>query len=190
MKVILASASPRRKELLGRIFPDFQILSPAVDESVPPEIPLDQAPVYLAQKKADFVRRENDRDFIIAADTVVIFNKRILGKPKDDEDARCTLTSLSGQTHKVITGCCICLGNKVNSFSVESKVSFYPLSEKEIEEYIASGEHRGKAGSYAIQGLGALFVKSIEGDYYNIVGLPIGRLKREIDSLMINHDNI
>lgn len=184
MKVILASTSPRRKELLSRLFSDFEIISSDVDESLPHGILPKDAPEYLAKVKGMAISPVEEDTLVIAADTVVIFKDAILGKPRDESEAFQTLSALSGNTHKVITGCFLRFGNRTKSFSVESEVSFYPISPSEIEEYIQSGEPMGKAGSYAIQGKGGLFAESIRGDYYNIVGLPIGKLKREIESLV------
>ena len=105
----------------------------------------------------------------------------MLGKPKNKEDAKQMLTELSGRKHKVITGCCICANSKVNSFSQVTEVEFYELTEKEIESYIATGEPMDKAGSYGIQGKGSLLVKGIVGDYFNVVGLPVARLNKELN---------
>ena len=117
---------------------------------------------------------------IIAADTVVIYENQILGKPKSEEDAFRMLRLLSGKTHCVITGCCLLLGKKKILFSEKSDVTFFDLTDEEISSYIASKEPFGKAGAYAIQGQGSLFIKRIVGDYYNIVGLPIASLYQNI----------
>lgn len=182
MKVILASASPRRKELIGRIFPEFEIKAADIDESIPSHISNENAPEYLAIQKANAILAKED-DLVIAADTVVILENEILGKPADDDEAKEMLRSLSNKKHKVITGCCIKKGEKTRSFSVESTVEFFPLQDSEIEEYVSSGASKGKAGAYGIQDKGGLFVKEIKGDYYNIVGLPIAKLYQEIKLL-------
>lgn len=184
MKVILASASPRRQELIKRLFDEFIIIPADIDETLPDEVGAEFAPVYLAAQKAKAIANEHPDALIIAADTVVIAEGKILGKPKDRDDAKNMLHFLSGKTHKVITGCCICKGNSFASFHEESYVTFYELSDKEIAEYVKKGLADGKAGAYGIQDNGALFVERIEGDYYNIVGLPISRLNREIQSLL------
>ncbi len=184
MKIILASASPRRQELLKRLYSDF-VLEPAdIDESLPEDISPEFAPVFLAAQKAQAIASRHPEDMVIAADTVVVCDHRIMGKPIDENDAREMLKTLSGRTHKVITGCCIQIGKQSTAFSEESYVTFYPLDENEIEEYLSSGEPMGKAGAYGIQGLGAFLVQKIEGDFYNIVGFPIARLRREIRDLL------
>lgn len=184
MNIILASASPRRQELIKRLFERYSVIPADIDETVPDEIGPEFAPVFLAAQKAKAIGDQYPEDLILAADTVVIADGRILGKPKDRDDAKQMLRFLSGKTHKVITGCCISKGGSSASFHEESYVTFYDLSEKEIDEYVDKGLADGKAGAYGIQDQGALFVERIEGDYYNIVGLPIARLNREIRSLL------
>lgn len=184
MNVILASASPRRKELLKKLYPEFDIVPADIEEVLPDDIGAEFAPVFLAAEKCDAIADRFPEDLIITADTVVVLEGEILGKPKDEKDAIETLKKLSGKTHKVITGCCISLGEKCTCFSEESFVTFYPLTDAEILSYVKSGEPMGKAGSYAIQEMGGLFVEKIEGDYWNIVGLPVAKLKREIAALM------
>lgn len=184
MKVILASASPRRQELLKRLFDDFTVAPADIDESIPEDIGAEFAPLFLAAEKADAISKDHPNDLIIAADTIVIADGKILGKPKDREEAKQMLRDLSGKTHKVITGCCIVKGNATATFGEESYVTFFELQEKEICDYVEKGLADGKAGAYGIQDYGALFVEKIEGDYYNIVGLPIARLNREIQLLL------
>lgn len=179
-RIILASASPRRKELLRLIFPEFDIIPADVDETLPDGIDPEYAPIYLSEIKAKAICKEHPDALIIAADTVVISNGEILGKPTDKEDAERMLRSLSGKTHSVITGCCISSGKKLKSFFVKSLVTFYPLSDREIADYISTGEPMDKAGAYGIQGGAALFTEKIEGDYFNIVGLPVSRLNLEL----------
>ena len=186
MKTILASASPRRKELIKNIFNSVIIKPADVDESLPTEIDPKEAPIFLAEKKALCLADENFDDLIIAADTIVLHDNKILGKPSDENDAKNMLLALSDSAHKVITGCALCYQGKLHSFSETSTVQFYPLSEEEIDAYIATGEPMDKAGAYGIQSKGGLFVKEIHGDYFNIVGLPIARLKREIASFLNN----
>lgn len=184
MKIILASASPRRQELIKRLFDDFTIIPADIDETVPDDIGPEFAPVFLAAQKANHIAKTHPNDLIIAADTIVVSDGLILGKPADHSEAKIMLKSLSGKTHKVITGCCIRKGSSSSSFSEESYVTFYDLSDKEINEYVHKGQADGKAGAYGIQDTGALFVEKIEGDFYNIVGLPIARLNREIQLLL------
>jgi len=182
--VILASASPRRKELLGYIFDDFKIISSSVDESVPKDIPAFVYPEYLSNLKAMDIASNHYHSLVIGADTIVMLENDILGKPKDKNDARNMLSSLSGKTHKVITGCTLAYMGKKLTFSVVTEVEFYPLSEREIEEYINTDEPYDKAGGYGIQSKGALFVKKINGDYFNVVGFPIAELKRSIEKIL------
>lgn len=184
MKVILASASPRRQDLLTRLYRRFEVIPADVDETIPEDIGPEFAPIFLSAIKAEHVAEDHPDDLIIAADTVVILDGKILGKPKDDDDAVSMLKALSGKTHKVITGCCIKKGERCETFSVETYVSFYDLTETEIRSYVESGLSRGKAGAYGIQDQGAFFVEKIDGDYYNVVGFPISRLKREIDAMI------
>lgn len=179
-KVILASASPRRQELLKSIFSDFQIVIPEVDEIVPNGITTNKTAEYLANLKCDAVAKKFPEHLVIAADTVVILNDKILGKPKTKEEAKEMLTDLSDNMHKVITGCSINKDGLRVNFSVETVVQFYKLSNKEIDEYIASGDCFDKAGGYGIQTNGKLFVKKINGDFYNVVGLPVAELHKQI----------
>ncbi len=184
MKTILASASPRRRELLGYVVKDFDIIPSDVDETIPEVVNPENSAEYLAVKKAKAVSNEHMQDIVIGCDTVVILDGEVFGKPADKTDARIMLEKLSGRIHKVITGVCLCRENEMKSFSSVTEVEFYNLSEDEIEEYIATGEPMDKAGAYGIQGYGSLLVKEIHGDFFNVVGLPVSRLKREYDSFM------
>ena len=180
MKVILASQSPRRKELIAYLFDDVECTSSDADEVYPKELPFDDIPSFLAVAKCKDIAKNNPDALVIGADTGVFYNGEMLGKPENEADAKRMLTLLSGKTHTVITGCCLCKNGKTMTFSEKTAVTFYPLTEEEIDAYIATKECDDKAGSYGIQGKGGLFVKEINGDYYNVVGLPIPRLKREI----------
>ncbi len=180
MGYILASASPRRRELLSIITDDFTVDLPQVEEICPEGMPPRDRPEYLACLKADDVAKRHTDDVIISADTAVFIDECMLGKPKDSDDAARMLRSLSGRTHSVVTGCCIMKGAERVSFSVTTEVEFYRLTDQEIEDYIATGEPLDKAGSYGIQGKGALLVRSIQGDYFNVVGLPVAELSRQI----------
>ena len=176
--IVLASKSPRRQELLKYITNDFEIKSADVDETLPKGISPSQAVLYLSTIKAEPFR--NDDDIVIGADTVVALGKKILGKPHSDDEARKMLKMLSGKTHSVFTGVTLIFGQTSTSFAVETKVKFYNLTDDEIESYIKTGEPNDKAGAYGIQGYGSLFVEEIKGDYFNVVGLPVSRLNREL----------
>lgn len=175
---ILASASPRRQELIAFI-DENTIFCPAnVDEEFSSDIPVTAVPEMLAVRKAAEVAKAYPDDTVIGCDTSVIIGDEILGKPIDREDAKRMLRLLSGRTHQVITGCAIFKNGRSLSFSETTDVVFYPLSEKEIEDYTATGEPDDKAGAYGIQGIGSLLVKEIHGDYFNVVGLPVGKLNK------------
>ena len=180
MEYILASASPRRQELLKFILDDFKIICADIDETVPEGVSVLDVPELLARKKAKFISEKHPESTVIAADTVVILENEILGKPKTTDDAFSMLKKLSGKTHFVVTGCAISQNDKKMSFSVCSKVTFYPLTDSEIYDYIAKNESMDKAGAYGIQGFGSVLVEKIEGDYFNIVGLPVSALNRAL----------
>lgn len=175
---ILASASPRRKELISIICDDVKIIPADVSEDFSDDIPVTAVPEMLAVKKAVAISKEHPEDTVVGADTSVIIDNEILGKPADKEDAKRMLRLLSGKTHQVITGCAIFKNGRSLSFSETTFVTFYPLSEKEIDAYVETLEPMDKAGSYGIQGYGSLLVKSINGDYFNVVGLPVGKLNK------------
>lgn len=179
-KIILASASPRRKELMELITPNFEVIPSDAEEILPKDIYPEEASEYLAELKCRHVSKAYPDRIVIGCDTTVIIDKTVLGKPSDRTEAFNMLKMLSGKTHLVITGVCLCKGEYIRKFSQISEVEFYPLSDKEINDYIETGEPFDKAGAYGIQGFGGLLVKSIRGDYNNIVGLPAARLKREL----------
>ena len=183
-RIILASKSPRRQELIGSITPEFKVIVSDVDEVLPAGIVPEEVPAYLAGIKAQAVAVKYPHDVVIGADTVVILDGEVLGKPRDAADAERMLTALSGRTHSVITGCAVIANGRKRSFSEVTSVEFYPLSEKEIADYIATGEPFDKAGAYGIQGRGSVLVRRIEGDFFNVVGLPVARLKRELDDMI------
>ncbi len=174
--IILASKSPRRKELLSLITEDFEIKSANVDETLPDGIAPDKAVEYLSKIKA--MPLKNDTDTIIGADTVVAVDGKILGKPADHEDAYNMLKMLSGKWHSVFTGITVIKPEKTITVSVETKVKFFELNDDEIFKYINTGECDDKAGAYGIQGKGALLVEKIDGDYFNVVGLPVSTLSK------------
>ena len=183
INVVLASGSPRRQELLKYIFNDFTVKVSNIEEIIPENLNATKIPEYLAEIKAKDIASKFPNSLVIGADTVVIVGNTVLGKPKNRAEAYEMLKSLSGTTHKVITGCALLLNGNYRTFSVITEVEFYPLTENEIEEYIASDEPYDKAGGYGIQSKGALLVKGIKGDYFNVVGFPIAELKRQITKI-------
>ena len=177
--IILASKSPRRKELLSLITENFVIKSAEVDESLPKGIQPDKAVEYLSKIKAEPFR--NEEDIIIGADTVVSIDGVILGKPEDRSDAFKMLKMLSGKYHSVFTGVTIIRPESTKTFSVETRVKFFDLTDREINDYLDTGEPFDKAGSYGIQGKGSLLVEKIDGDYFNVVGLPVSTLNKYLN---------
>lgn len=181
---VLASASPRRKELMALLCDGFTVDIPTGKEVFPSELPARERPQYLACRKArEVAERHTSDSVIIAADTAVFIGDTMLGKPKNAADAQKMLGLLSDNVHTVITGCCVIKGDKCEAFSSATDVTFYRLSESEIEKYVATGEPLDKAGAYGIQGRGALLVREIHGDYFNVVGLPVAALSRVISSI-------
>lgn len=176
--MILASGSPRRRELLTLAGIPFRVQVSQADETLPQGLPPEKAVEILAQRKARSIPSQTE--LILAADTVVALDGKIYGKPQNEEDARRILAELSGKIHQVHTGVCLRRGEKERVFHETAQVEFYPLTEEEIARYVASGEPMDKAGAYGIQGKGALLVRRITGDYYTIVGLPIARVVREL----------
>ena len=187
--IILASKSPRRRELIRNITEDFEVIVSEADETLPDGIAPEEAAVYLSSVKARAVARLHPDRVVIGSDTVVILDGGILGKPRDKDDAVRMLRALSGKIHTVVTGCTIICGGREHSFGEMTRVEFYPLNDREIEDYIATGDPFDKAGSYGIQGRGCLFVKGIEGDYFNVMGLPVGRLNRELKEFLSSCDD-
>ena len=183
-KILLASASPSRKMLLERAGLDFEVLVSGVDETVPNDFTPAQTVECLARRKGESVFALRPDCAVIAADSVVVIDGLILGKPKDDDDAKATLRRLSGRTHEIYTGVCLLADGKREVFHNVTQVHFYPLTEEEIEEYVSMGESRGRAGSYGIEGLGVTLVESIVGDYSNIVGLPVAETLRRLKKLL------
>ncbi len=182
-KIILASASPRRKELLSVITDNFSVKPSDIQEIIPDNLDVYSVPEYLSKLKASDVAATNPGYLVIGADTSVIIENEILGKPKTKTDAYNMIKKLSGKTHYVVTGCTLILSDKVLSFSDKTAVTFYPLAEAEIQEYINTDEPYDKAGGYGIQGKGSLLVEKIDGDYFNVVGLPIGKLNKAIKEI-------
>ena len=175
---ILASASPRRRELLKKIIPEFTIIPSSVDETIPDNIPAMDVAEFLSTKKAMDVSKSHPNDIVIASDTIIVMNDKVFGKPINENDARNMLLLFSNNKHYVVTGVCVMSKQRTISFSSINEVEFYNLSEQEIENYLKNDEYKDKAGSYAIQGNASLFVKQIKGDYNSIVGLPVSQLYR------------
>ena len=180
-RFILASQSPRRQELIRYILSDVTVIVSDAEEALPDGIAAGDVPSYLAEIKARAVASRCPDDVVIGADTVVILDGKVLGKPRDKDDAAGMLRALSGKVHTVITGCAIIQNGETLTFSDVTRVEFYPLSDREILDYIATGEPFDKAGAYGIQGRGSVLVKRIEGDFFNVMGLPVARLKREME---------
>lgn len=183
--LVLASASPRRREILANAGYTFEIRVTDADESVPDKTSAKNAVELISLAKAKAARRLcGEDDVILAADTVVELGGKILGKPRDAADAEKMLRSLSGNTHRVYTGVTVQSRSRSQTFSVCTEVTFYPLSDEEIFAYIATNEPFDKAGAYGIQGRGCLLVQSITGDYFNVMGLPVAEASRVLRGFM------
>lgn len=178
MKFILASASPRRKELLSGCGYEYEVCPADIDENIEEFADPKVACEILSRRKALAVLENNPDAVVLGSDTIVVIDDKILGKPKDREDGKKMLKMLSGRTHQVYTGLCVCSKDKTRSLVSKADVSFYELSNETIEGYINTGEPMDKAGAYGIQGTGSILVKSISGDYFTIVGLPIAKASR------------
>lgn len=179
-KIILASQSPRRRELLGLITTDFQIITADVDETIDENETAENTVMALSKKKAQVVSDLYPGKVIIGADTIVVCDGKILGKPENRQHAYEMIKMLSGRTHQVLTGVTITDFYKTETFFVSSDVTFFELTDEEIRTYVESGECDDKAGSYGIQGKGSLLVEKISGDYFNIVGLPVSVLNKKL----------
>lgn len=195
--VILASASPRRADLLEQADIPFSVIAPDVDEAsvfsdMSGDGPADKAVVVARMKARQVAGQLGDgwdrKTPIVACDTIVVDGDEIFGKPRDREDARRMLRQLSGRTHLVISGVCILQATLEETFSSETSVTFWELSDSDIEEYLDTGDPFDKAGAYGIQSYGVVLVKEILGDYSNVVGLPLSRLVREIEAMSGEHD--
>ena len=185
-EIILASASPRRKELLEKLDLEFSVCPADIDESLLPDEDAGMYPLRTAVQKAMAVAKTTEDALVIAADTVVAVDDDILGKPRDEAEAKAMLQRLSGREHIVITGIGVVdtASGRTLSATEQTIVYFHPLRDEEIDAYIATGECMDKAGSYGIQGKGSLLVRKIDGDYFNVMGLPLSRLYR----LLLNID--
>lgn len=180
MQYILASQSPRRKFLLETIIPKFDIIVSNVDETIEPGTDPVIAVKILAKRKGQPIAKQYPDAVVISADTIVVIDGIILGKPKSEVDAERMLKMLSGKTHQVITGVCIMHNKTEHIFADTTDVTFKNLSDLEIQKYIATGEPMDKAGSYGLQGDGSKFVDNINGDQFNVIGLPVSDVKNTL----------
>ena len=182
--VILASGSPRRKELLALAGFNFTVCPAKGEEVTTKTLPCDIVCELAHQKAFEIAKAQKAPCYVIGADTIVAFENRILGKPKDSADAVRMVSMLQGSTHQVYTGVAFCRDGKVLSSFVQcTEVDFYPLTERQIQRYLATKEPFDKAGAYGIQGKGGLFVRGIRGDYFNVVGFPLARAAQELEQL-------
>lgn len=181
--VILASQSPRRRELLGYIFDDFAVRPQACDETSAAPTPGAQALEVAIRKATAAAACHGAHDLVIAADTLVQCGDAVLGKPRDTADARRMLSMLSGGVCTVFTGVAVHTGGQIYGLTEQTDVTFYPLAGWQIDAYIATGEPMDKAGAFGIQNRGALLVRRIEGDFYNAIGLPVGALAQLLGQL-------
>lgn len=182
MQLILASQSPRRKELLKLLKHPFVIRVADIDETMDPAADPAQEVARVSRKKAAAVPREPE-DIVIAADTIVVLEGTVLGKPADEAQAKAMLAALSGKDHQVMTGVTVLQGDRALVHTEITDIHFRPLSQREIDRYVATGEPMDKAGAYGIQGGAALFVQWLRGDYYNVMGLPVCKLYEMLGSL-------
>ena len=178
--LILASQSPRRKELMELAGLTFTCSPAKGEEKVPAGMAAVDEPAYLAARKAAEIAASHPQDVVVGSDTLVVLDGEPLGKPHTEEEAFSMLSKLSGKVHQVVTGVAILSPEGEDSFTTITNVEFYPLSEQEIRDYIRTGEPMDKAGAYGIQGKGALLIRGIEGDYYTVMGLPIAELVRHL----------
>jgi septum formation protein len=188
--IVLASRSPRRKQLLEWAEIDFDVLVKETEEIFPPGLEVSEVPIHIARNKAlavqrsDIYQRYESGNVILAADTIVVLGETIIGKPFDEEEAVRILTSLSGKTHQVITGVVMMTNNKEIAFSDVTEVAFHELTDEQINYYVTHYKPLDKAGAYAIQEwIGVTGIKSIKGDFYNVMGLPVSRVVKELQNL-------
>ncbi|MGX7030314.1 Maf family protein [Vagococcus zengguangii] len=181
-KIILASQSPRRKELLAHITSDFEVQPADIDETVTPGITPEVYVTQMAEQKAAHIFNQYPDHLVIGCDTVVVMDGEILGKPVDKEDAKAMLQRYSNRTHDVLTGLTLMSKDKQITKLAQASVTFYPLDDDQINDYVASEEPMDKAGAYGIQGGASIFIKEIEGDYYAIVGFPVGLVNELLKS--------
>ena len=184
-KIILASQSPRRKQLLEWAEIPFEIIVKETDESFPPALPVEEVAIHIARQKAITVQQDLvESPVILAADTLVVLHAKIMGKPADREEAILFLEALSGQKHKVITGVCILNNGNEIVFADSTEVEFHKLTKEQIIFYVDKYKPFDKAGAYAIQEwIGVVGIKSVQGDFYNVMGLPVSRVVKELNNL-------
>lgn len=187
MKIILASASPRRKELLEKAGLKFEIIPAKGEEVITKTLPWEVVEELSFQKAKEIADTQREACIVIGSDTIVAKDEKIMGKPKDEEDAFCMLSQIAGDVHQVYTGVTL-MRTGANpqriTFAEKTEVHLYPLSDEEITAYIATKDPMDKASAYGIQGDFAIHVKGIEGDYYNVVGLPVGKVYQELKRLL------
>ncbi|MEP7256380.1 MAG: Maf family nucleotide pyrophosphatase [Ferruginibacter sp.] len=185
-KIILASQSPRRKQLLEWAEVPFDILVKETDESYPENLAIEEIAIHIARNKALAIKQSNDISIpILAADTIVVLGNEIIGKPKDRDDAVRILSKLSGKLHKVITGVVILHIEKELAFAETTEVEFHELNLSQVEFYVDNYKPYDKAGAYAIQEwIGVVGIKSVKGDFYNVMGLPVSRVVQAVNSLI------
>lgn len=190
-KLVLASGSPRRQELLRRMgIQDFDVRLPDTEENFPQGLSPREVVCYISREKSDAAAALcTDDEIVITADTMVFLDDRRLGKPKDAADALAMLTALQGRRHTVCTGVTVRQGSRILTEAESTEVCFRPATEEELRAYIATGEPMDKAGAYGIQGLGALLVEGIQGDFFNVMGLPILRLSRMLSTFGVTFFN-
>lgn len=184
MRIILASNSPRRHELMKLLNLDYEIQASDIEEINDLSLSHEELVMDLAFQKANAIFKDNKDALVLGFDTLVIIDNLILGKPKDEEEAKHFLQILSGKTHKVLTGCAMIKKGYSRSFHTQSLVTFWDLTEKEIDDYIKTKEPMDKAGAYGIQDHGSIFIKDISGDYFTIVGFPISRINQELKKIL------
>lgn len=187
-KIVLASGSPRRQELLGRMgITDFTVRVPEVEESYPAGLSPEETVGYISREKSDAARLLCDEnELIITADTMVFLDDKRLGKPKDEAQALEMLTALAGRRHTVCTGVTVRRGNVILTRAQSTDVYFRPATERELRAYIRTGEPMDKAGAYGVQGKGSLLVRRIDGDFFNVMGLPVEMLAEMLKTFEID----
>lgn len=182
--IILASGSPRRSYLLEQLGLTFEVIKPNFQETFPKELPATEVPLFLAKQKIRQIPNRVTDSLYITSDTVVVLNNTVIGKPKDIEEAKTFLTQLSGNTHKVVTGVCLSVNEKLHGFSETTDVTFYTITSEEIDYYLSKFQPLDKAGSYGIQEwIGHSCIEKINGSFDNVVGLPASKLYQELKRL-------
>ena len=184
MEIILASASPRRREIMMLLGLEFEVIPASLEPEIDPALSPDCAVLSVARAKAEQVAALHPHSMVIGADTVVVVDGNILGKPESEKNAADMLRLLSGRSHTVYTGVWVCSSTGCNGFAESTEVSFCELSEQDIADYIATGDPMDKAGAYGIQSYGLRFVQRIDGDFYNVMGLPACALWRHLQPFL------